>query len=72
MCVRQINNENEKTRKDIIDLIHLKYENYDKVIIKIEDKKQEQLMKEVLNHTSKVALINIDKKDVKIKRQSTL
>ena len=64
MCVRQINNENEKTRKDIIDLIHLKYENNDKVIIKIEDKKQEQLMKEVLNHTSKVALINVDKKDV--------
>ena len=66
LFIHQLNKDDEKMRKDVIDLIHRERANYDKVLIKIEDKKQGQLMKEALKEVFNVALYNGDKKDVEI------
>ena len=66
LFIHKLNQDDEKTRKDVIDLIHRERSKFDKVLIKIEDKKQGQLMKEALKDCFNVAMYNGDRKDVEI------
>ena len=66
LFIHKLNQDDEKARKDVIDLIHRERANFDKVLIKIEDKKEGQLMKEALKDCFNVALYNGNTKEIEI------
>ena len=60
----------DEQRADIIKLIDTKRMNYDKILLKIEDKKECKIMKELLKDKYKVALYTGDIKEVKLNEDS--
>ncbi len=56
----------DEQRAEIVNLIDTKRMKYDKVLVKIEDKKQCKLLKEMLKYRYKVALYTGDNKEVKL------
>ena len=56
----------KEQRSEIVDLINTKRMNYDKILGKIEDKKEYKILKELLKDRYKVALNTCDTKEVKL------
>ena len=56
----------DEQRSEIVNLIDTKRMNYDKVLVKIEDKKECKILKELLKDRYKVALYTDDTKEIKL------
>ena len=61
--IKKLMNDADEQRKALIDLVDKVRPDYDKILIKIEDKKECRLLKDLLSHKYKVVLYNADDKE---------